>query len=210
MQIIANCWLANILISLAFVLALEVPAGATDFEEGGRFQNLTAKFNMGGVSARVGLGAARSGVRSGHQFSHRYHRRRETRRRYNRSIKSLRPHDRVILVPVRERKRVVEQEPTPQIPPTPKPAEDVTTTVPKPEPLDLAGYSRIVSARGLSGQRIAFAPGDILPFDVPHVTLSAKRYDLPEPGPGEIYARVRQTVLRINATTRKVIAIVTR
>ena len=44
--------------------------------------------------------------------------------------------------------------------------------------------------------------GEALPPNLPHVTLDWRQFDLPEPPPGQIYARVKRDVLLITATGR--------
>jgi hypothetical protein len=77
-----------------------------------------------------------------------------------------------------------------------------------PSPLDPRGRSNLPgeAARGVGD----WAPGDALPEGVPHVTLDPVAYGLPEPPPGEKYARVGNEVLRIDAATRRVAEVVAR
>lgn len=129
--------------------------------------------------------------------------RRAVRERRTRRDEHQRRHQRrVIVVPDR---RYVTERAAP-----PPPAEPVKTQLPTeikapPEPAappDPAGAARIVRARGVAARASDFQIGRRLPRGVPHVTLDPLRYDLPEPPDGQIYARVRGSVLLIEPVTR--------
>ena len=93
----------------------------------------------------------------------------------------------------------------------------VLVPVPAERPADvLRGGSRL-DARGRAafvggedGVLGGWAEGDILPGDVPHVALDAVAYGLPQPPPGEKYARVGNDVLRIDAGSRRITEVVGR
>ncbi len=55
-----------------------------------------------------------------------------------------------------------------------------------------------------------WSPGDVLPDDVPQVTLDYAAYGLPIPPFGEKYARIGNDVLRIDAGTRRITEVVAR
>lgn len=196
--------------AFACVVLSIAPSGATDVQIGVRVGNSSVQVSPDGVRARINLGSTRSKFRN-RQGSVRGNRGRNgsglrSNRRFNPTKNRTRPLDRIILIPERERQSVIRADPI--APTRPDPVEQTPLPAPpQPELLDPAGKSRILSARGRSEQPIDFGPGDILPADVPHVTLNARRYDLPDPPSGEIYARVRQSVLRINAATREVVAV---
>lgn len=94
--------------------------------------------------------------------------------------------DRIVLIPI----------PAPR----PEPAEpEPAAPAPPPDPRGAA----IKRARGAATEA-PYTVGEPLPGDVPHVTLDWRRYELPEPPPGKIYARVGRAVLLIDAATRVV------
>ena len=112
---------------------------------------------------------------------------------------------RIIVLPVRERV-IYRDRPEPPPPPEPPAAEPE----PEPEifePLDPTGSARRLRARG-AAPHARYAAGDVLPAGVPHVTLDARRYGLPDPPSGQIYARVSGAVYLIDAGTRRIAAIV--
>jgi hypothetical protein len=98
----------------------------------------------------------------------------------------------------------VERVPAPVVvaPPAPVVAPPVATPPPDPRgPLRLP-------ARGATPVPPPFTVGQPLPSDLPHVTLDWQQYDLPEPPPGQLYARVGGNVLLISADDRIVESIV--
>lgn len=142
-----------------------------------------------GVRGRVVLG--------GHVHDRREHRERRRKR--------------PLVIVYRDREAKPDTTPQPQprhLPPrTALPVEPALKEPEQSTPLDPGGKARLALARGL--QRTRYAIGDQLPGDVPHVTLDAARFDLPRPPDGEIYARVRNQVLRITAADRRVMATLT-
>lgn len=76
----------------------------------------------------------------------------------------------------------------------------------RPEPLDPRGRIKTVGDEDVVGD--AWSEGDLLPDDVPHVTLDHLSYGLPAPPLGEKYARVGNEVLRIDTGSRRVVEIV--
>jgi len=86
---------------------------------------------------------------------------------------------------------------------------------PAPEPEPDRGPPDPGSPRTVIVPRGADAPpepqveiGAPLPEGRPLVTLDWRVYELPEPGPGEIYVRLGRDVLLINATSREVVRLV--
>jgi Ni/Co efflux regulator RcnB len=49
---------------------------------------------------------------------------------------------------------------------------------------------------------VPYVLGEALPGNLPHVTLDWREFELPEPPPGRLYARVGRDVLVITATGR--------
>ena len=96
--------------------------------------------------------------------------------------------DRFVLVPL----------PTPR-PEPPEAEPEPAAPAPPPDPRGAA----IKRARGAAAEA-PYTVGEPLPGDVPHVTLDWRRYELPEPPAGKIYARVGREVLLIDAATRVV------
>jgi len=95
--------------------------------------------------------------------------------------------------------------PPPARPPAPPP-EAIAPAEPPPPP-DPQGPLRLSPARGALPGTERWLLGEALPPDLPHVTLDWRRYDLPEPPPGRIYARVGRSVLLITAGERVVEAV---
>ena len=56
----------------------------------------------------------------------------------------------------------------------------------------------------------AWSQGDVLPREVPHITLDYAAYGLPTPSLGEKYARVGNEVLRIDTGSRRIVEVVAR
>jgi len=91
----------------------------------------------------------------------------------------------------------------------PPPAPVAEMPAQPPETLDPRGRARTLSARGAEPPR-EWVLGDVLPADMPHVALDPDSYGLPQPPDGQIYARVDGDVLRIDADTRRIVAVVAR
>lgn len=62
-----------------------------------------------------------------------------------------------------------------------------------------------ISVRGRGTAADTITVGRPLPADLPHVTLDWRTYGLPEPPPGEIYARVGRDVVLIDPASRVVV-----
>jgi len=80
----------------------------------------------------------------------------------------------------------------------------VATPVEPPPPPDPRGPLRRTYARGIVPAEAPYRLGEALPPGLPHVTLAWRQYDLPEPPPGRLYARVGRDVLLITAAGRVV------
>ena len=80
----------------------------------------------------------------------------------------------------------------------------VVTPVEPPPPPDPHGPLRRTLARGVEPGPVPYSLGEALPPSLPHVTLDWRRFELPEPPPGRLYARVGRAVLLITATGRVV------
>lgn len=124
----------------------------------------------------------------------------------------LHPHDRhyrarpLLFVPyAAPRERVIVRETVV----APRPAPVAAVPAPPPEPLDPRGHARTMPARG-AGQPREWVLGDVLPAELPHVALEPAAFGLPQPPSGQIYARVEGNVLRIDASTRRIVAVVAR
>ena len=85
--------------------------------------------------------------------------------------------------------------------PTPAPPVVATPAEPSPPP-DPRGPLRRIPARGVAPGAAPFIVGEALPPSLPHVTLDWRHFDLPEPPPGRLYARVGRDVLLITAAGR--------
>jgi Ni/Co efflux regulator RcnB len=77
-----------------------------------------------------------------------------------------------------------------------------------PPPPDPRGPLRLTPARGIAPGAAPYSVGEALPQHLPHVTLDWRQFDLPEPPPGRLYARVGRDVLLITATGRVVESVV--
>lgn len=89
--------------------------------------------------------------------------------------------------------------PTPRpAPPEPEP-EPVREPAPPPDPRG----PLTVPVRGAAAEP-GYSVGEPLPPDLPHVTLDWRRYGLPEPPAGLVYARVGREVLLIDPVSRRV------
>ena len=92
--------------------------------------------------------------------------------------------------------------------PVPVPAPPQPEAAPEPAVLDPHGRATLMGdGEGTAGD---WAPGDVLPGDLPHVALDPDAYGLPQPPAGEKYARVGNDVLRIEADSRRVTEVVAR
>lgn len=90
-----------------------------------------------------------------------------------------------------------------QVPPPVVEAPPVAAAPPEPAPPpDPRGPLRLSPARGAAVTSENWEVGEALPPGVPQVTLDWRRYELPEPPSGRIYARVGRTVLVITASDR--------
>jgi len=108
---------------------------------------------------------------------------------------------------------VIIREPAPEVaepaPPPPEPAPAPKTVAPEPAaPPDPAGPGQRIRARTAAPEAPVWQIGEPLPARLPQVTLAPGRYDLPAPPAGEIYVRIGRDVLRIEAATRRVVAVV--
>jgi Ni/Co efflux regulator RcnB len=86
-------------------------------------------------------------------------------------------------------------------PPAPVPPVVAAPAEPPPPP-DPHGPLRLTLARGIAPAEAPYRIGEALPPGLPHVTLAWRQFDLPEPPPGQLYARVGRDVLLITATGR--------
>lgn len=86
--------------------------------------------------------------------------------------------------------------------------EPVPADAPVAEPLDPRSPRSIALARGVDVPSAPFAVGRPLRRGVPQVTLNWRSYGLPEPPIGQIYVRVGRDLLLIEATSRRVVALV--
>ena len=194
------------LIPLALALLLtSVLAARADFVVGARIGDSFVIGGSEGVQARIVLGSDRTRARprdraAGSRLGRpgQLHSRIGLSRERDRHQR--RPHRPLLIVPIRERTRVEPE--TPPVEPQPKPTPPAKPAAfeakAAPDPL---GHARIVRARGVT-ERVDFAIGSVLPQDVPHVTLDARRFDLPPPPAGQIYARIRDQVYLIDPDSR--------
>ncbi len=91
------------------------------------------------------------------------------------------------------------------IEPSPAPVPPVVAAPAEPPPPpDPHGPLRLTLARGIAPAEAPYRIGEALPPGLPHVTLAWRQFDLPEPPPGQLYARVGRDVLLITATGRVV------
>lgn len=101
------------------------------------------------------------------------------------------------------RRRDRDREPAP-VAPKPVPPPEVVAPVEPPPPPDPHGPLRLTLARGVEPAPTPYSLGEALPSNLPHVTLDWRKFDLPEPPSGHIYARVRRDVLLITSVGRVV------
>ena len=153
-----------------------------------------------GVAAQPrGVGAAwvkhrperRSVRRHERRFERRFERRHERQRRHGGFLLPfyLRDYDRY------PSRRSAPVKPVPPPPVVAAPAEP-------PPPSDPHGPLRLIPARGVAPVAAPYNVGEALPPGLPHVTLDWRHFDLPEPPPGQLYARVGRDVLLITAFGR--------
>ncbi len=95
-------------------------------------------------------------------------------------------------------------EPAPVAPYTAPPPPEVVVPVEPPPPPDPHGPLRLTLARGVEPAPTPYNLGEALPSTLPHVTLDWRKFDLPEPPSGRIYARVGRDVLLITSVGRVV------
>jgi Ni/Co efflux regulator RcnB len=69
-------------------------------------------------------------------------------------------------------------------------------------PPDPSGPLRLSPARGMAAAAPTYNVGEALPPTLPHVTLDWRQFNLPEPPPGRLYARVGRDVLLITSSGR--------
>lgn len=195
--------------TLTVVLLGISPAAAGSFDVGARIGDSTVRVNNGGVSARIKLGTGPY-----HRGLKRRSADRVTTRTRRGTFDQYRDDDyhhrrgRLIVVPVRER-TIIQQVPV-AVPPEPQQVIRIETPPQPvaPQTLDPQGSARTVTARGRAAAAQEYELGAVLPANQPHVILDHRRYGLPVPPSGQIYARVGRDVLRINPDTRRIIAVV--
>lgn len=105
----------------------------------------------------------------------------------------------------RDRGYYVEREPAPAPVEVAPPPPVVVAPPPPPDP---RGPLRRTPARGIAPIAVPYILGEALPPGLPHVTLNWRQFDLPEPPPRQLYARVGHDVLLITATGRIVESVV--
>ncbi len=169
-----------IIVTLALGIALAVPAAA--------------EFRF---SARIGSGSGFAAMPGGGApWVRRRAEKRPQRRR----------HDGIFLFgrQFRGHHRHREREPAPvEVRPVPVPPVAAAPVEPSPPP-DPRGPLRRTPARGIVPAEAPYRLGEALPPGLPHVTLAWRQFDLPEPPPGQLYARVGRDVLLITAAGRVV------
>ena len=157
-------------------------------------------------SVRIGGGTGSASVQHGDGFkggrrSHRRHDRRPGRRHHGSF-----PFPHHIHGDHSRRERRAEPVPAP---PAPAPPVAVAPVEPPPPP-DPHGPLRLTPARGVVSGAAPYVVGEALPGNLPHVTLDWRKFELPEPPPGRIYARVGRDVLVITAAGRVVESVLPR
>ncbi len=134
------------------------------------------------------------------------HHRHDRRGRHRHDRRGHHRHDRrgVVLGPFY---RVDRDERAPEVvvvpPPRPAPPEPEPAPVRKPAPPPDPRGPLTVPVRGAAAGPV-YSVGAPLPPDLPHVTLDWRRYGLPEPPAGLVYARVGRDVLLIDPVSRRV------
>ncbi|MEM1300190.1 MAG: hypothetical protein AAGH68_13035 [Pseudomonadota bacterium] len=148
---------------------------------------------LGPAKIVAGSGGLRGSVRLGTHHRNRI--------RHPKAYDPYHQRRRVIVYRDRVREEEIPAQPV-AIPPVSTQPEDPPAPSVDREPLDPVGHARVTSAPGAVPAR--FGLGDRVPTGVPHVTLDAERYGLPRAPEGELYARVRNQVLRITNTDRQI------
>ncbi len=188
------------ILAMALGIALALPAAAQNFmpRNSASFAGPGFAASFGGSRARVAVG---KGYGTDRGARHKYR-----KYKYNRHYRPRRWRYRGIYLYGRrydDRPRYREP-PPPAAPPPPV----VAAPVEPPPPPDPRGPLRLNPARGVLPAGPAYEVGEALPIDLPHVTLDWRQFDLAEPPPGQIYARVKSDVLLITATGRVVQSVV--
>jgi Ni/Co efflux regulator RcnB len=101
--------------------------------------------------------------------------------------------------------QIVSSPPRPPAPPAPSVA-----AAPAAQTLDPRGRITVVGEDEAEQAGDAWSQGDVLPREVPHITLDYAAYGLPTPSLGEKYARVGNEVLRIDTGSRRIVEVVAR
>ena len=187
------------IVTLALGLALAAPAAA-EFRFSARIGSASSAVAMlrGGGAAWVERRVKqRTGRRTERRMERQTERRMERRaeRRRHRGLFLFGRH-----FHGHHRRRAREPVPV-QPPPAPVPPVVAAPAAP-PKPPDPRGPLRRTYARGIVPAEAPYRLGEALPPDLPHVTLAWRQFDLPEPPPGRLYARVGRDVLLITATGR--------
>ncbi len=173
-----------VLFFLLGLIALAAPAAPADL----RF------------SARIGSGSSAKAVPHGgapwaKRHAKRPWRKRHAKRRRHQGFFPFRGH-------FHGHHRHHERAPAPVEPrPVPVPPVAAAPAEPPPPP-DPRGPLRLTPARGIAPAEAPYVIGEALPPGLPHVTLAWRQFDLPEPPPGRLYARVGRDVLLITAAGR--------
>ncbi len=184
------------LLALPF-LAVPEPASAGGL--GGARAGAKLAVSGGGVRAKVAIG--KHGLKSRRGFHGKAKRRHHHKKYYHKKRNRFGSYP--FVYSVRER----DVDPEPQVVIVTQPQVSVTPPA-EPVALDPKGSVRFLPARTRLSARRAPVVGGTLPLSRPHVALDWRRYDLPEPAPGQAYARVGRDVLLIEPATRTVLAIV--
>ena len=195
----------QILLTLAIALMAGLPSARADI-------GVSATVRSGESFLTIRNGTVRGRLQIGDGPAVRERQTRRERRRLRRERRQERRQDRrrVIIVPERSfTTRRTEPAPPPAPPVDVKTDTGAVSKVPpRPAPPpDPAGNARIIRARGVAARGAGLSVGRPVPLGVPHVTLDHRRYDLPPPPPGQIYARVRASVVLIDPVTRMVHAL---
>ena len=182
------------IVTLALGLALAAPAAA-EFRFSARIGSVSGDVAMlrGGGAAWLERRAKQRTEQRTERRTERRVKRRAERRRHRRLFlfgRHFYGHRRRAREPV-----AVEPPPAPAPPVVAAPAEP-------PPPPDPHGPLRLTPARGIAPAEAPYRLGEALPPGLPHVTLAWRQFDLPEPPPGQLYARVGRDVLLITATGR--------
>ena len=155
-------------------------------------------------SARVGSGGSsvtiqKGGAVQGQQWRH--------QKPGRRSHQGSRPYPYYPAPYYRTYREEYVERPPERVEPPAIPAPPVAVAPVEPPPPDPRGPVRL-TARGAAPNAVQYNVGEALPSSLPHVTLDWRKYELPEPPPGQIYARVGRDVLLITAVGRIVESVV--